>query len=62
MDYNKEQIFFGKNYRILSEQTIGPRWLEAVKEKYSVKELRSNSEIIFLIENKDEIRESGKGV
>ncbi len=50
---NKEQVFIGKNYRILVEQTIGPRFLDPVKEKFSVKEFRGNGEIIFLIEPKE---------
>jgi len=47
---NQEKIYIGKNYRILVEQSIGPNFMESIKEKYSVKELKNSDEIIFLIE------------
>lgn len=50
---NKETIFIARNFRFIIEQTIGPKIIDVIREKYAVKELRGNGEIVFLVEEKE---------
>lgn len=51
----EEKIYIGKNYQLIIEQTIGSKIFDLLKEKYEVKQLTGNKDIIFLIEEKDNV-------
>ena len=52
---NEERVYIGKNYRFLIEQTIGiGKVMDTIRERYDIKELRGDRELIILVEEKNE--------